>query len=341
MNHLYNNKGDNNTPREKNLIVRHLTGKATEKEEKELLDWIEEREENKNFFLQTKSVWQTTGSAKIDFSPDKEWKKIHKRINKSEPSFPRSFWIRFAKTAAVFIFAFTIGWILKTHLTQNTGRTWLQVQVPAGQITKVVLSDGSKVWIDSETTFRYPSDFSQNGRNVILDGQAYFEVAENRNSPFTVSTDLMDVKVLGTRFSLSAYKEDRQVRATLLDGEIVLKNKISESKESILYPGDQARYDKKTNELKIQHLPDKEQGEIGWLNGRYEFFDEPLYHILNVASRWYNVDFIINDDSLKNNRFTGVMKRDYPVDQLLKLIQKTSDVIIEKNDKTINLKPKK
>jgi ferric-dicitrate binding protein FerR (iron transport regulator) len=330
---------ENEISHHERLIVRYLTGEISPGEENELLGWLEGDEKHKDFFFENKSIWQKTGSIKILNDTEKEWKTLYRRMEKIRRPTSGGFWVRFVKTAAVFLFAFTIGWIVKTYFTETSEQSWLEINVPTGQITRVKLSDSTNVWMNSESTLRYPSDFSQDNRKVVLSGEAYFEVYEDRESPFTVETDYLNVQVSGTRFNVSAYEEDQELRTTLLDGRVTLNRKDSDKVKTILYPGDQARLDKIKGILTIQQFPDKANGEIGWVKGRYEFYDEPLYRILNVASRWYGLQFSVSTDTLTNTHFTGVMKKEYPIEQLLGLIKKTEDVLIKRNNNTIILKP--
>ena len=317
------------------LIAKYLGGQASEDDTRKLLEWIEEDEQNRELFFQIKAAWDNLGALKIYFNPDKEWKKLHRRINKIRRLNYQGFWIRFSQIAAVFIIAFAVGWFVKTQLTKERGESWLRVTVPTGQVTQLTLSDSSIVWLNSESTLRYPSDFSEQ-RNVLLSGEAYFDVKEDKEHPFTVKTDYMNVQVMGTRFNVKAYRDDVEFQATILDGQVSLRDGISNKARSILYKGDQASFNRSNNKLSVLQLTENPERSIGWIKGRYEFHDQPLSQILNFASRWYDIKFVVKDKELKNTRFTGVMKREYPPEQLLNLIRKTEDVSVKsEKDKII------
>ncbi|MFP4621234.1 MAG: FecR family protein, partial [Bacteroidales bacterium] len=245
------------------------------------------------------------------------------------------FWVRFSQTAAVFFIAFVIGWFIKAHYTDKTESTWLEVSVPTGHMTQLKLSDSSKVWLNSESTFRYPSDFSDE-RRVLLSGEAYFEVAPKRESPFIVETDCLSARVLGTRFNVRAYKEDSEIETTLMEGKVALNNNGTQNTRTVLYSGDQAKMNKLNNELEIRQVEHPQAKTIAWIKGRYEFHNEPLNEILNFASRWYDIKFVVKDKELQDTRFTGVMRREYPPEKLLELIKKTEEIVTKrKNDKII------
>lgn len=319
------------------LIARYLSGQASEEETKELLEWIEEDEKNRELFFQIKAAWQNTGALRIYFDPDKEWKKLHRRITKIRRHNYQGFWVRFSRIAAVFFIAFAVGWFVKTQYTKEPDRSWLKVTVPTGQITQLTLSDSSEVWLNSESTFRYPSDFPEH-RNVFLSGEAYFNVNEEKEHPFTVKTDYLDVQVEGTRFNVRAYRDDGEFQTTILEGKVALNDGKYNKTRSILYQGDQASFSKRNNKLSVLQLTGNPEKSIGWIKGRYEFQNEPLSQILNFASRWYDVEFVVKDKELKNTRFTGVMKREFPPEQLLNLIKKTEDIVTKRKGDKITIK---
>lgn len=319
------------------LITRYLSGEASQEEVEALLKWMEKDEANKDLFFQSKKIWNEAGTLKIYFDRNKEWKKLHRKITRFYGNDYHGFWTRVAQIGAVLILVFVVGWFVKNHISKEPEISWLKVEVPTGQITQLTLSDSSKIWLNSESTFRYPSDFSKE-RRVVLSGEAYFEITEDKESPFTVETDCVDVQVLGTRFNVSAYEEDSAFHTVLLEGKVALNDKTSGKPRSVLYPGDQAMLNRNNNRLNVYNLGKGQNKAIGWMDGRYEFQDEPLGQILNVASRWYDVEFVVKDKELRDTRFTGVMKRDSPPNQLLKLIRETEDVHIRKSGDKIILR---
>jgi len=321
------------------LITRYLTGVISSEESEELIEWLEKDEQNKNLFFQYTSIWNESGSIALKPDRDKEWNKLLHRLDKIGRLHQKGVWVRVLKTAAVFMFAFIIGWLVSRQHTDDSQRSWLEVNVPTGQMTKISLSDGSDVWINSESTFRYTSEFSKETREVYLSGEAYFEIAKDKELPFIVKTDYRDIKVLGTRFNVSAYKEDSFFRTQLLEGKVSLQNHQQDPDPFILVRGDVATYNKSCDTYQVKRNMLLNQQSIDWIEGRYEFYDEPLSDILNRASRWYGIQFEVLSEQLRKTHFTGVMKRDYPVDQLLNLIEKTSDVEIEKKAQTIIIKP--
>lgn len=210
--------------------------------------------------------------------------------------------------------------------TTSTGDNTLIV--PVGGIYAVNLSDGTKVWLNSKSSLRYPVKFSADKRTVTLEGEAYFEVAKNPNSPFTVKTKSGNVTVLGTHFNVSSYTEDQVFAATLAEGKVKVSGTgtgtDSEKTSVILTRGQQARIYHKKEEIKVAEVDPA--AYTAWKDGRFYFENESLKSILAKMSRWYNFNVKFENKSLEQIRFTGIVLKQEPIDRLLDIISKTSNV---------------
>ena len=319
------------------LITKYLRGEATKKESEELAEWMSQDEDHKKIFIQYKTIWNESQATKIYFDRDTEWEKISRKINKIRPLDSGQFWKRFSRIAAILVVGLIIGVAIKSNFFKSANSSWVKINVPNGQMTRLTLSDGSKVWLNSESTFKYSTNFSDENRNVYLSGEAYLEIASDKSSSFTVKTSYMDVEVLGTKFNVRAYKEDNAFRTSLIEGKVALNTNDKKNNNTRLSPGDMARYNKKRKTLKVNEIPGNAEESISWVNGRYYFHNEELAEILKIASRWYDTEFIVKGKKLKNTRFTGVIKKDYPPEQLLKLIKKTEEISIKRDSNLIIL----
>lgn len=191
--------------------------------------------------------------------------------------------------------------------------------VPVGGIYAVNLSDGTKVWLNSKSTLKYPVEFSGNTRNVSLEGEAYFEVSKNANSPFTVKTKSGNVTVLGTHFNVSVYAEDHNFETTLAEGKV----KVSEENQSVvLNPGQQAR--SKNSGLKVVDVDASVY--TAWKDGKFYFENENLKNILTKMARWYNFNVKFEQKALEQIKFTGIVLKDEPIDRFLDILSKTSNI---------------
>lgn len=196
------------------------------------------------------------------------------------------------------------------------------ISVPICGEYMVVLSDGTEVWLNSGSEFSYPTKFTGNRRVVKLKGEGYFEVKTNKDKPFIVNTEVAEIKVLGTKFNISAYESDEFVRTTLKEGSVVVSNKA----ESVrLEPGQQAGV------LKVGGKPIEVKDVdvdiyTAWAHGVFEFQSMRMEDIAEQLSRWYGVEFFFMREDLKGLKFTGAAKRMDSLNDLLKKIEKTTEI---------------
>ncbi|OXA75146.1 FecR family protein [Flavobacterium aquidurense] len=196
--------------------------------------------------------------------------------------------------------------------------------VPVGGIYAVILSDGTKVWLNSKSSLKYPVLFSGTTRDVTLEGEAYFEVSKNPHSPFTVKTKSGNVTVLGTHFNVSAYQEDKNFETTLAEGKVKVSeiSKAEEKETLVLKPGQQARV--RNEAVRVVEVDPFVYS--AWKDGKFYFENENLKNILTKMVRWYNFNVRFEQKSLEQIKFTGIVLKDQPIDQFLDIISKTSNV---------------
>jgi transmembrane sensor len=195
---------------------------------------------------------------------------------------------------------------------------WNTLHIPNAGEYVVTLADGTKVWLNAATTLRYPVQFTGKERRVELpDGEAYFEVAKNKEKPFIVVTDQMEIQAVGTAFNVNNYAvADSSMSATLTEGKVKVKTRTG---TLFLIPGEQANVNKKGVE---KAKADVEQ-VTAWKNGRFIFNNSPLGAVMQQLSRWYDVQ-VRYDKSFKEKKFfTGEIKRDVPISKLLKMMELT------------------
>lgn len=198
--------------------------------------------------------------------------------------------------------------------------------VPVGGIYAVKLSDGTKVWLNSKSSLKYPVAFNEKNRMVTLEGEAYFEVTKNAHSPFIVKTKSGDVTVLGTHFNVSSYSDDKIFATTLAEGKVKVSG-IGSSKENstiILKPGQQAKINSGSDNVAILEVDP--QVYTAWKDGKFYFENENLKSILNKMARWYNFNVHFENKSLEQIKFTGVILKEEPIDHLLDIISKSSNI---------------
>ena len=204
----------------------------------------------------------------------------------------------------------------------KTGRHH-QLEVLRGGEYKLRLEDGTSVFLNSESTIRFPESFALNSREIEITGEVYLHVAKDSARPFVVRAGGLTTEVLGTCFAIQVYPEDPVHAVTLKEGRV----KVSHGQHAILLePGYKAVLE---NDLFQKQAADISK-ELAWVDGYFCFELEPLETVLIRLSRWYDVQFSYDDESLKHAEFTGKMNRDIGIQQILTLIEKVNLIQFEK-----------
>lgn len=198
------------------------------------------------------------------------------------------------------------------------------LQIPGGGEFSLVLSDGTKVWLNAGSLIRYPAEFTGNERRVDFEGEAYFEVAPDKERPFRIMTGNQQVEVLGTSFGITSYEEDPAILTTLVEGRVQVSLKNDPGVFQVLNPNEQSYYQKNGNTILKRTV--NPSPYIAWREGRFVFQDELLVHIMQTLSRWYNVDVIFAGEKAKHFRFTGNLERRAGFKEILEKIEKTNEV---------------
>lgn len=206
------------------------------------------------------------------------------------------------------------------------------LSIPVGGEYKLVLPDGTKIWLNSDTRLRFPSSFTGDRRVVHLDGEAYFEVAPDKRHPFIVSAEGMDIEVLGTKFNVKAYSSDLDIHTTLAEGAVrttVLRNTSS----IVLTPNQQCRYDKASGIMDKKEVDARTY--IGWTQGKFIFDNETLEEIMKQLGRWYATETVYQSPEIKGYRFTGHVDRFDNISTILRMIEKTYNITFDIQGNTV------
>ncbi|HWK06218.1 MAG TPA: FecR domain-containing protein [Puia sp.] len=216
------------------------------------------------------------------------------------------------------------------------------LSTPRGGEYKLVLPDGSQVWLNAASAIRYPTAFTGNERKVEVSGEAYFEVTKNAAMPFKVlvkqkdlmhsaqakTMDPMEIEVLGTSFNVNAYEDEAAINTTLLQGSV----KLTQGKVSgMLKPGQQAQ---RREDGSIRWIPNADTANaVAWKNGVFEFGDESLQTVMRQIARWYDVE-VVYEGNMPADRFTGRVSRNTSLAGVLKIL-KLSDIRLTIENKKI------
>jgi len=253
-----------------------------------------------------------------------------------------------------------------TPIDSIEGKVLTQITAPKGSKTEMVLADGSKVWLNAGSVLKYGTDFNKKDREVFLDGEAYFDVAKNKNKPFLVQTSKLTLRVLGTSFNVKSYSEENTIETTLIRGAVKVEKFEMDGSVSnyLLKPNQKAIFNKTVGNIKFYDLSDKkllkraikedtsisnlpqktqnsiepistlEEKDISWKDGYFLVFDETLESIMIKVERRFDVAIQFKNEAIKKLRYSGKIKESTP-EQILEALKITSPIEYEITGKKV------
>ena len=222
----------------------------------------------------------------------------------------------------------------KGNVCQDNVKRFNQLIVPNGGEYRILLEDGTIVWVNSASTVEIPEHFDDTERRIRLKGEAYFEVKSDTTRPFYVETGQVCIQVLGTKFNISAYQDDLRVMTTLVNGSVCVSG--SGGKQVILKPGEQAVA--LGEEISVKKVDPT--SVISWVEGRFKFENARLEDIVKQIIRWYDVSVYFENENLKDIHFSGGMLKFRPLKDLVEMIELSSPVRFTMEGKRIIISKK-
>ena len=204
------------------------------------------------------------------------------------------------------------------------------LRIPRGGEYKITLDDSTRIWLNSETQFTYPVHFTGKERKVKVTGEAYFKVTENKERPFIVETDKMNIRVLGTSFNVTTYSDEEESNTTLVEGRVEVSLPGSTEK-IVLKPGEQVLIRKEKAEVRKVNT----KLYTSWMRERFSFESEDMEAVIRKLSRWYDVSFFFTNPEMKQKRFTGSIPKYEEIHRVLKMMEMTTSIRFSVKDKTI------
>ncbi len=366
----------------KEKIIKYLLGETSEEESLLVNQWLNKNEKNKKYFDEIAFVWKTSGIAqnieqkdvekdrkifiqKIGALPDEKTMKSPEPVRRNLQLFRSSTgakYYQWLRIAAIFILAFCLSWTVFYFANRkpDTGSlAYNQIITTKGQKSQIILSDGTKVWLNSETTLKYSSAFNEKKREVFLEGEAFFEVQKKGNRiPFIVKTSEIDIKVLGTSFNVMAYPDEETIETTVVKGSvcIVRKDLISSPDQNIiLKPNQKVTLLKKESRVILSEIETKKptlikstktirsispsekaqilvspevdiELHIAWKDDRLIFQSETFENICYKLERWYDVKIHVRNEDLMKYRYTGKFVHKETINQVLEILKLTTPI---------------
>jgi transmembrane sensor len=248
----------------------------------------------------------------------------------------RKRFIRTISIAASILLLIGLGITYYINTNQVFKKTYTENIAPKGQISSVILPDGTKAFLNSGSVLRYDNLFGRKYRNVQLVGEAYFEVAHNERLPFVINTDVIRIKVLGTKFNVMAYPEDNVVETIVKEGKVSV-SELNGASSLLLLANEKATFNKKTRELILGRAnPDL---VTSWKENLLTFDNENFANVIQKLERWYNVKISVEGTDSIKDRFTLTVRTE-SLREVLELIGLTTDIeyTIDGNHVTIKYK---
>ena len=291
---------------EQKLLHKMFNGEATDNELTQIRQWVNADKMNRETFYHERALFDA-----LQLNAFQKGNHVRKQ------SVPLWKWIGSAAAAVIALFllynipVFTTKNI-QPEIALNT------IKVPAGQRVEVTLSDGTHIWLNARSEFSYPASFNGNTREVRLKGEAFFDVAKDRNKKFIVNTGRCEVEVLGTQFNVEAYDDRESVKTTLVEGSVDVQ---AGGEKVRLIPHEQLQYHKNTAEMEVREVNVREI--IAWKNGWFVFDNTTLGEIVKTLQRWYNIEVEFIRPELEHLRFTGDLSRYDSFDAVIRMFEDT------------------
>lgn len=199
-----------------------------------------------------------------------------------------------------------------------------QLLIPHGSSSKIVLNDSSVVWLNAGSSLIYPSKFGSKNREVVLFGEAFFEVVKDAKKPFTVQTTALEITVLGTKFNISAYPEDKTIQTVLEEGSVAIRkiNRTNRDKEIILKPNQLASYDKTTKRSEIKNV--NTEFYTSWTNGLLTFENRDLNRVVKAIERYYDIRIQFEDPLMGSVKISGKLDLTQGKGEVFEYLEKVS-----------------
>jgi len=339
------------------LLVKYITREADEKEAEQVKEWVNAHPENEQYFAQLYETWQNMLYLNPEvISNEKAFAKFSAATIPHQPKYRTL--VMWSKVAAAVVLFGLLTAVLINHYSQNV-QSARQVAVNNGGIKKIVLSDGTLVWLNAGSKLNYNTDFNKTNRTVYLEGEAFFEIAPgSKTIPFLVNTKNYTIRDIGTKFNLKAYPNDSFFETTVIKGEVAVEGNVDNNTREmgriyvkphqvlrIYYPKAEQyaiKQDdkdmKNLNEIQVLQVDSAKMDRYdGWKDDLLVFDGNTLDEISKVLERRYNVKIIMDDAELQNIRYSGSFKSIASIDKVLELIKGNTAINYSITGNTINI----
>lgn len=314
-----------------NKIAKYLSDNIDSREREELFAWIKENPENKTLFEESVEVWETTEGSELNFQPntDRAWEKMDSRLQNARksdktdeaiirPISSRRTWLRIAAAVVLLGLAW---WFTQTGTDNGT----IERQTVAQEKTTIDLPDGTKVWLNQNSTLSYKKLFDK--RVVNLEGEAFFDVAKMNGKPFEIFAGNSKTKVLGTRFNVRAYSKEERVELMVEEGKVEFSAENKPTESILLTADEYGIYTKETQRIEKAELA--KINAAAWQKGALRFNNTRMEEVIESLERYYDIEIAVTNKAIYNCKWDNTVTYQQPnLDSIIYQIKyATSDVI--------------
>ncbi|MDR1601141.1 MAG: DUF4974 domain-containing protein [Tannerella sp.] len=322
------------------LLIRYLNHSCSPSEIREIERWVAADEAHAEWLFEMERLWALKNEQRfsnpqtVDRMFNRLWTRLQQQktaAGSARKTFPYPSALKYAAAAVIIVLlSANLYYLWKGQPDVYAENT---IEVPAGQRITLTLPDATKVWLNSQTTFTYPSVFSAKNRTVKLNGEGFFEVSKNASKPFVVESSLLNVRVLGTKFDMKTYPHE-SASVTLAEGRVEVTADDGNYKLT-LSPSQQAVYSA-TSGLTLRKNIDPDLAK-SWTVGELSFYDQTLAAIAADLERRFDVQIRITGQELAEDKFTCRFKENTTIEQILANLKETRRMNYKINEREIEI----
>ena len=304
----------------KDILYKFFEGNASFEEEAAVKQWMEESAENRLAFLKERKLFDA-----MLLLGNEEIIKNGKKIFSINLSSLRTELIKIAAVVAI-----TLGgsYFYYQSSLEKELMAMQTITVPAGQRINITLVDGTNVWLNARTSLSYPVKFGKNNRQVVLDGEAYFDVTKDKSKPFIVQTDNYNVEVLGTQFDVNAYSETGEFETTLMSGSVKVASASDSTQKITLKPNSKVFL--QDGKLHVTAVDD--YNPYRWKEGLICFKNETFTSIMKDFEKYYGLTIQVKNKNVFKYVYTGKFRQTDGIDYALRVLQKDIKFTYQRDD---------
>lgn len=336
-------------------LINYITGQADETESAEVREWIRSKPENEQYYFELYEAWHSSLYAERDIvDVESAYALFRAKASARTPIYKRLRFLPKLAAAALVLFACAIA--VYDFISTKPPETLIELSIPKGLTKKLVLPDGSTVWVNAESQITYSKDFGKTDRDVFLVGEAYFDIAKTDTEiPFLVKTDKFTIRDVGTVFNVKAYPDDEVFETTVVEGKVsvegkltqgsdleskvfldanqVLKINTDENKPSGNKAGIQA-----AEPVKVMQIADSQIEQYnGWKDDFLIFQGDTFEDITKILERRYDVEIVFGDEELKSYQYTGTFKNIENISTVFEVIKENTPIDYNTEGKRITI----